>query len=381
LAVIVCADGGSRGNPGVAGYGALVLDARDEQVLIERSEGIGRATNNVAEYRGLIAGLTAAQELAASRVEVRMDSKLVVEQMAGRWKVKHPDLQALHREASQIARGFESIRYTWVPRARNSAADRLANEAMDGASSGQRSPAQPAAGSRQADRAPDRRTPAESTPAATSSRAPEQVSLELDEDVRRPTTTYLMPADAPAPREWTFPRRVDFDASDAGLAAAAEVGRRLAPDGVIVVTSPLRHARQSAEAAGAIVVVDDGFTEADFGAWAGLTLTEVRSKWSELLDGWLTSSDVAPPGGESVAELTARVRAARDRVLARHGGKTVLVVSHLVPIKALIRLALDAGPSSLSRLHLDPGGLSCVRWSADGRSSVRLVNDTHHLTS
>ena len=97
--LVVEADGGSRGNPGPAGYGAVVRDAVTGEVLAERAAGIGRATNNVAEYGGLIAGLTAAVELDPAEVEVRMDSKLVVEQMSGRWQVKHPAMKPLADEA------------------------------------------------------------------------------------------------------------------------------------------------------------------------------------------------------------------------------------------------------------------------------------------
>jgi probable phosphoglycerate mutase len=129
--VIVEADGGSRGNPGPAGYGAVVLDARTEEVLAEREAGLGVATNNVAEYRGLIAGLEAARELGATDVEVRMDSKLVVEQMSGRWQVKHPAMKPLALEAATLVRGFASVRFGWVPRSRNTRADALANRAMD----------------------------------------------------------------------------------------------------------------------------------------------------------------------------------------------------------------------------------------------------------
>ncbi len=131
MRVIVEADGGSRGNPGPAGYGAVVLDPRDEAVLAERSEGIGVATNNVAEYQGLIAGLRAAIDLGATDVEVRMDSKLVVEQMSGRWKIKHPAMQPLAREAAGLVRRLGSVQFGWIPRERNKRADRLANLAMD----------------------------------------------------------------------------------------------------------------------------------------------------------------------------------------------------------------------------------------------------------
>jgi ribonuclease H / adenosylcobalamin/alpha-ribazole phosphatase len=130
--LLIEADGGSRGNPGLAGYGAVVRDGVTGEVLAEESEAIGHATNNVAEYRGLLAGLRAAAKLApGADTEVRMDSKLVVEQMSGRWKIKHPDLRSLAVQASQAARGLGRVTYTWVPRERNTHADRLANQAMD----------------------------------------------------------------------------------------------------------------------------------------------------------------------------------------------------------------------------------------------------------
>jgi ribonuclease H / adenosylcobalamin/alpha-ribazole phosphatase len=130
--LVVEADGGSRGNPGPAGYGAVVRDARTGEVLAEVSEPIGRATNNVAEYSGLLAGLRAAAKVApGADTQVTMDSRLVVEQMSGRWKIKHPDLRSLAEQASQAARALGRVTYTWVPRERNTHADRLANQAMD----------------------------------------------------------------------------------------------------------------------------------------------------------------------------------------------------------------------------------------------------------
>lgn len=134
--VVVEADGGARGNPGPAGWGAVVRDAATGEVLAERSQAIGTATNNVAEYSGLIAGLSAAAELGAGSVEVRMDSKLVIEQMAGRWRIKHPGLRPLAAQAAALVRRFEQVTWTWVPREQNRDADRLANEAMDAAEAG-----------------------------------------------------------------------------------------------------------------------------------------------------------------------------------------------------------------------------------------------------
>ncbi|CAM3121947.1 Bifunctional RNase H/acid phosphatase [Stackebrandtia soli] len=128
--VVVEADGGSRGNPGPAGYGAVVL-TEDDEILLERKEFLGVTTNNVAEYRGMLAGLRAAAELGAHRVDVRMDSKLVVEQMNGNWKVRHPGLKPLQSEAATLVRGFSDVTFTWIPRAENLRADALANEAMN----------------------------------------------------------------------------------------------------------------------------------------------------------------------------------------------------------------------------------------------------------
>ena len=132
--LVVEADGGSRGNPGPAGYGAVVRDAATGEVLAEVNDSLGRATNNVAEYSGLIAGLKAAARVArGADVEVRMDSKLVVEQMSGRWQIKHPDMRPLAAKARDAARALGRVSYTWVPRSRNAHADRLANQAMDAA--------------------------------------------------------------------------------------------------------------------------------------------------------------------------------------------------------------------------------------------------------
>jgi ribonuclease H / adenosylcobalamin/alpha-ribazole phosphatase len=129
--LIVEADGGSRGNPGPAAYGAVVREAQTSKVLAAEGLPIGRATNNVAEYRGLIAGLEMARELdPTAALEVRMDSKLVIEQMAGRWKVKHADMKSLALEAARLRPAV--VTWTWVPRELNKVADTLVNRALDG---------------------------------------------------------------------------------------------------------------------------------------------------------------------------------------------------------------------------------------------------------
>ena len=123
-------DGGSRGNPGPAAAG-IVVRAADNMPIATIGIFIGRATNNVAEYRGLIGGLAKARELGVEKVIVRGDSELIIKQMRGEYRVKHPDLQLLHREASTLAAEFKSIRYEHNLRHKNELADRLANRAMD----------------------------------------------------------------------------------------------------------------------------------------------------------------------------------------------------------------------------------------------------------
>lgn len=176
----------------------------------------------------------------------------------------------------------------------------------------------------------------------------------------------------------------DPELTDLGHAQAAGAAARLAARGDVdvVLTSPLRRARQTAaavaEATGAPIEERPGLIETDFGTWEGLTFGEARARDPELHARWLGSQDVAPPGGESFAQVGERVRAEREAVLAAHPGATVVVVSHVTPIKMLLRDALRGGPEILYRLHLDLASLSEAHFYPDGGASVRLVNDTGH---
>lgn len=371
MKVLVEADGGSRGNPGPAGYGAVVFDAGHDGVLAESKEAIGWATNNVAEYRGLIAGLAAATDLGATEVAVSMDSKLVVEQMSGRWRVKHPDLIPLQRQAIELAAGFERVSYTWIPRARNSHADRLANEAMDAAAGivGEK-PAEtpePAAEPVEAEK------PTLAAPGWTGATG-------------TPTRLLLL---RHGQTELSIARRYSGRGNpmltEEGRRQADAAARYLSTQGGVaaVVTSPLERAYETATAAakalGVDVRVDDDLIETDFGAWEGLTFAEAAQRDPELHRRWLRDTSVEPPGGESFDAVAHRVRRARDRIITDYGAATVLVVSHVTPIKTILRLALDAGEGILYRLHLDLASLSIAEFYADGGSSVRLVNQTAYL--
>ncbi|WP_240661316.1 MULTISPECIES: bifunctional RNase H/acid phosphatase [unclassified Streptomyces] len=541
---IVEADGGSRGNPGPAGYGAVVSDAATGETLVEAAEYIGVATNNVAEYRGLLAGLTAARELdPGARVHVRMDSKLVIEQMTGRWKIKHPAMKPLAAEAARVF-PRERVTYEWIPRERNKHADRLANEAMDagrrgeqwspatsradlsgppepsgppgdakrgaarvraalsdatgggdagageaaeGAADGSGGAAEDAAdgargsgavaagtgartggtGAASAGDADVRAAQAAGTPAdAVAGRAADgaggaagvadaavepsgaadgasdvvagaagaegaaagragageragrgnadagrdggaQARTGVDADrraaraVATPSVGWAGP-DMGAPATFVLLRHGEtpltpqkrFSGSGGSDPSLSGIGREqaeraaavLARRGTVqaVVASPLARTRETAgiiaARLGLAVSVDDGLRETDFGAWEGLTFGEVRERYPEDLNAWLSSPDAEPTGGgESFAATAARVAATRDKLIAAYAGRTVLLVTHVTPIKTFVRLALGAPPEALFRMELSAASLSAVAYYADGNASVRLFNDTSHL--
>jgi ribonuclease H / adenosylcobalamin/alpha-ribazole phosphatase len=364
--VIVEADGGSRGNPGPAGYGSVVWAADRSTVLAESKQAIGRATNNVAEYRGLIAGLEEAAKLNAAEVAVAMDSKLVVEQMSGRWKVKHPDLAELNARARALASRFERVSYTWIPRAENSYADRLANEAMDAAAEEQ----------------------AQSGNSAMTPQANERPSPPGWTGARGTATRLLLlrHGQTELSVQRRYSGRGNPGLTELGRQQADAAARYLAQRGGIsaVVASPLQRcydtAAAAAKALGLDLTVDDDLIETDFGGWEGLTFVEAAEHDPELHRRWLRDTSTEPPGGESFDHVNQRVCRARDRIVAEYGGTTVLVVSHVTPIKMLLRQALDAGPGILYRLHLDLASLSIAEFYPDGASSVRLVNQTGYLS-
>lgn len=377
---IVEADGGSRGNPGPAGYGAVVIDAASGGTLVEAAEYIGVATNNVAEYRGLLAGLKAARELdPTASVRVRMDSKLVVEQMSGRWKIKHPDMKPLALEAAGVFPASQ-VTYEWIPREQNKHADRLANEAMDAGRRGEQwSPSASTA---------DLNAPGRALKAEADLRAARNVAA-AGPDLGAPATFVLLRhGETPLTPEKRFSGSGGSDPalSDVGRYQAERVAAALAARGTVqaVVSSPLARCRETAEIVaarlGLQVGVEEGLRETDFGAWEGLTFGEVRERHPEDLDAWLGSPGARPTGGgESFEAVGRRVAATRDKLVAAYAGRTVLLVSHVTPIKTLVRLVLGAPPESLFRMELSAASLSAVAYYADGNASLRLLNDTSHL--
>lgn len=372
--VVVEADGGSRGNPGLAAYGAVLIDAESGEAIAERAECIGVATNNVAEYRGLIAGLELYNEHAPEAdLEVRMDSKLVVEQMSGNWKIKHPDMKPLAMAANRLA-PFGTT-YTWIPREQNKHADRILNEALD---------AQAGKPSRKT-RASVRPSPGQATGSASATPAETRNrGRAWSRDLGTPTTLVLVrhgETAYTAERKFSGRGGADPGLNEDGRAQVRAVADWLAPlaDEIdSLVSSPLRRTKETAEIIadrlGHKLEIEEGLAEAAFGTWDGLTFLEVQQEYPDDLDAWLGSMDIAPGGGDSFTDMDTRVRRARDRLLAAHPGQAVLAVSHVTPIKLMVRMALGAPLEAVYRMELAPASVTVISWYEDGAASLRMFN-------
>lgn len=396
--LVVEADGGSRGNPGPAGWGALVRDGATGQVLTERAGYLGVASNNVAEYAGLVAGLHAAREIdPEAAVEVRMDSRLVVEQMTGRWKVKHADMQRLVAEARDVLPP-QQVTYAWVARAENAAADALANEAMDARGVVRRDhvPLPDAAEGPRAGTASGRGVGTSgdargsSTPGRVPLRQRRPSGAAMRFDDAEPVTVVLVRHGATAMTE------------NKGLSGSSEPGPPLAPAGRVqaaqaadavyrigldlwpdvlrpsaVVASPMVRTQETAAAVGRRmglpVTVDPAFAECDFGAWQGMTPDEVEAAYPGELRRWYTDPAFPAAEGESMAHVGARVGEALARLAESHTGRTVVVVSHVMAIRAAVGLSLRMAPEAWVWLRVVPASLSVVRWWPDGmREAVAI---------
>jgi len=398
--LVVEADGGARGNPGPAAYGAVVRDAVSGAILAELAEYLGEVSNNVAEYRGAIAGLEHAHTIdPEATVEMRLDSKLIVEQMSGRWAIKNAGLRELALEARRIR---ADVDYTWVPRAQNTAADRLVNEALDAEIRGGPTAfvRRPGSGLPDAEDVVGEALEDQALREKSGKRARTRERAESGEEARprklvgwatdlgTPTTTLLARHGATAlslEKRFSGSGGVDAPLAPLGIAQAEALAAEVAARGGVdaIVSSPLLRTRQTAEIlasrTGAPIDIEDGIAECAFGDWDALTFAEVSERWPEELAAWLASTDVAPPGGESFAACRDRVDAARRAILTRHAGQRIAVVSHVTPIKVITGICVDAPLSSLFRMELTPCSLTTIAWFPDGNSSLFGFAEGTHL--
>lgn len=452
-------DGGSRGNPGIAGCGSSVLEG--DQEVAARWEFIAKATNNVAEYQGLINALELAIEVAKIRgvaaadleIQVRMDSKLVVEQMSGRWKIKHPDMKPLAARVKELEATLAAVTYNWVPRAQNKRADELANRAMDDGIGGRwfddALSFQPAAGSVEAgeDAAPGFAGAAgasgaagnESKGAAATGAAAVTDAASAPEwhPGGKPTRLWVLrhgQTEMSVQKQFSGlsdPELTSHGREQARRAAAYVAGQLAGGAGgsagagssagpAAIYSSPLKRTRQTAEAvaealaAAPVAVagssnagdpgtakprvhVTEALIEMDFGDWEGRTFAEVMDEFPLEHDACFWDSAAAPSGGESPDDVLARVRPFLRDVARNHPGEDVVLVSHVTPIKSILRHAFCASGALYRTLHLDLAGLSVIEIFPDGSEGsggevgvnnkgsnkdsavVRRVNDTHFL--
>jgi len=355
-ALVVTADGGSRGNPGPAAYGAVVFEG--EKVLAEVSGKIGIATNNVAEYRGLIAGLEAAHDIDPNaHIEVRLDSKLVVEQMSGKWKIRHPEMRELALQAKKI-HAHELLKFVWVPRESNSHADRLVNEALDGIIASAKEPIQ------------------------LNYLTERLISSEV------PTTIYLVRhGETPLTpfRKFSGDGPLNPALTAKGLLEADLVAQEIAkiqPDALI--TSPLQRTRQTAEiiskATGLPISVDAIWTECSFGVWDGMSIDEVREAFPEEYAHWLASTSYAPPEGESYESAMARALQGLLGLVDEYPGKKVCVVTHNGIIKTALAAAMKVDSTAIFNIDVSPCSISTISiWPSDLLMAVRSSNERGHL--
>ncbi len=385
MKLVIFADGGSRGNPGIAGSGTAVYNADRSQLLKEIAYVVGqKSTNNVAEYHGLLRGLEAAVELGADEVEFYMDSKLVVEQMNGRWKIKHPDMQKLAIEARRLLDQIPSFSLEWVPRAKNSVADALSNVAMDAAAKGD--PAgildMGSGDGAEAVAADSQDVSGEvggTSPSTASSTAADWRS-ETGQSTRFILLRHGQTAMSAAKQ---YSGRANPELTELGKKQALAAAQALADTHIdAVVCSPLRRCQQTAAAVVKgrelrVETVED-LIEVDFGRWEGKTFAEADAADPELHARWLKDTSVACPGGESLRAVHRRVSAARRELQQRYAEQTVLVVSHVNPIKSFVRQALDSGPQTPNHLFLELASLSEVEFF-EGGSTLHRFNDVGHL--
>jgi ribonuclease H / adenosylcobalamin/alpha-ribazole phosphatase len=212
------------------------------------------------------------------------------------------------------------------------------------------------------------------------------MTLGWDNPTAPPTTTVLLRhGDTRLSPEHRFSGLRDVPLSANGTRQARAAACRLATGAPIdaVISSPLRRAAATAAIAARelalTAVIDDDLRETDFGKWDGLTLEEIQQRWPAAAAAWRRDPEQAPPGGESFAATAHRVNRARDRLLRDHGGQTVLVVSHITPIKILLCQALGVPLGTLYRLYLGSACINEIQWHSRGFASVHRVNDTSHL--
>ena len=361
MTYIIKADGASRGNPGEASFGAVLFDGDKEIATV--SEYLGQATNNYAEYSGVIAGLRLAiNHDSNAEYLVQLDSKLVVEQLSGRWKVRSTELMPLVSKANALTQGLK-VSFQWISRDQNSRADELANQALD-APETHPVPDQPSS----------IRSPRVTTPGT------EVVFVRHGHSTH--TEKSLVAGGDGADPELSELGFLEAEAT-AEFIAQPPAAWKLSLADPFVISSDMLRTRQTATAIanrlGIEVKLEPRIREVYFGEWNGLTNEELFSKDRQLLDSWQGSLDFAPPGGESVNDLLRRVNPFMDELREHYANRTVIVVSHMMPTRAMTHSVMGADPSYLWSTSFAPASVSAFRiWGFEQYELISL-NACAHL--
>jgi len=351
------ADGGSRGNPGPAGYGSVITE--NGKIIAELYDFIGVATNNVAEYSGLIAGLAAINELdSTATVDVKMDSKLVVEQMSGRWQIKHADMRVLAQSA-RSAHNPSLVSYSWIPRDENSHADRLANKALDQQAGG-----------------------GEVLQIQQNYLTERLLSTEKSTTIYliRHGETVLTPL-----KKFSGDGPLNPELTETGLAQAEKVAAAVAQlNPEVIIASPLKRTTQTAEAisraTGLPITIEDTWIECSFGIWDGLSIDEVKEKYPADYQSWISSTGFAPPEGESYDSVALRIEAGLNQIEAEYPGQRVVVVTHNGTIKSAAKVVVGGPSDSIFHIDVSPCSITTVSiWPSDGLRALRTLNEQAHL--
>jgi ribonuclease H / adenosylcobalamin/alpha-ribazole phosphatase len=367
--IFIYCDGASRGNPGPASYGVSIVDSHGT-VIAEFGEKLGVRTNNYAEYQGVIAALRYLSGTDFREITIRMDSKLVIEQLSGRWKVKSLDMRELVAEASRLLGPFDAT-LEWIPREQNSRADELANQALDG-----EVPEFEAAEIELAGIQP------------RSIRAPRQTDEPVTLVLVRHGHTKMTERDLIAGGDGDDPELSELGLLDA-QAAASVIPSLLEffklPEAAEIIHSPMVRTTQTAQAISRELSLplrtDERLREIGFGSWNGREMTAINSEYPELVRSWQGSMTVSPENGESIANLVSRISPLVKELAETQSGKTVVLVSHMMPVRTICALSAKGADSLYWGTNFSPGSVSIVRFFGTDFAEQFVINSCQHLFS
>lgn len=365
--IFVYCDGASRGNPGPASYGVSIV-TENATVIAEFGEALGERTNNYAEYQGVIAALRYLSDTDYRDITIRMDSKLVIEQLSGRWKVKSEDMRELVSEASRLLGPFNAS-LEWIPREQNSRADELANLALDG---------------QLPEFAPAQIELAGVQP--RSIRAPRQTKEPVTLVLVRHGHTKMTERDLIAGGDGSDPELSELGELDAAAAAGA-IPRLLEyfklPQPAKLLHSPMVRTTQTAHRIGLELGLalepEERLREIGFGSWNNHEMTTISSENPELVRSWQGSMSVKPDGGESIQDLVNRIEPLIATLTEDASGKTVVLVSHMMPVRTISALSAKGAQNLFWSTNFSPGSITIVRFFGTEFAEQFVINSCQHL--